>query len=348
VPQQSSPAGRVAAALRDLRESRWPDAKPTQAQLAKAFGVSGATISSWESDTNPKIPPDARLRGYARYFATKRSLDSERLIPEDDLDEDERHEFETLEARLLGLLHRGGTVVRARSTFSFTDGPVTVICPEAPQHELGPLASVSDPNYTKLQRYADLDALIEMYGHLRAANSELDVYHRIPTDVTSDDLSSHVVLLGGIAWNRVTRRFQDAMKQVPITQIEDPKLETGDIFQIDGKEKIFPVWEDPDEDGEHVLAEDVAFLARLPNPFNSSRTLTVCNGIHSRGVYGAVRCLTDRRVREANERYLAERFPDGRFALLLRVPVVTNETISPDLQNESARLYEWPPQEGDQ
>ena len=74
------------------------------------------------------------------------------------------------------------------------------------------------------------------------------------------------------------------------------------------------------------------------NPFQSSRTLTICNGIHSRGVLGAVRCLTDERVRDANERYLAERFTGGRFALLVRVPVVTNETLSPDLQNRSTRL----------
>jgi len=60
-------------------------------------------------------------------------------------------------------------------------------------------------------------------------------------------------------------------------------------------------------------------------------------------VFGAVRCLTDASVREENEKYLAERFPDQEFAMLLRVPVVTNETLSPDLQNPEARLYEWSP-----
>lgn len=64
-------------------------------------------------------------------------------------------------------------------------------------------------------------------------------------------------------------------------------------------------------------------------------------------MYGAVRCLTDRRVREANEQYLADRFPGGRFALLLLVPVVANETLSPDLQNPSARLFEWPSATGE-
>ena len=60
-------------------------------------------------------------------------------------------------------------------------------------------------------------------------------------------------------------------------------------------------------------------------------------------MFGAVRCLTDASVREENERYLAERFPDGEFAMLLRVPVVTNETLSPDLQDPDSRLFEWSP-----
>jgi hypothetical protein len=65
-------------------------------------------------------------------------------------------------------------------------------------------------------------------------------------------------------------------------------------------------------------------------------------------VFGAVRCLTDASVREENERYLAEQYPDDEFAMLLRVPVVANETLSPDLQNPEGRLYEWAPTKGDQ
>ena len=58
-----------------------------------------------------------------------------------------------------------------------------------------------------------------------------------------------------------------------------------------------------------------------------------------------MRCLTDASVREENEKYLADRFPDGGFAILVRVPVVTNETLSPDLQNPDALLYEWIPKD---
>jgi hypothetical protein len=60
--------------------------------------------------------------------------------------------------------------------------------------------------------------------------------------------------------------------------------------------------------------------------------------------FGAVRCLTDARVRKENETYLATRFPNREFAMLLRVRVVANETFSPDLQNPEA---EWAPNEDD-
>ncbi len=272
-------------------------------------------------------------------------------MPEAELDGEEHDQYLALRTELLGLVPSRGvepmrTEQRRHSIFTFDEGPVTVICSEAPRDVQGPLAREKDPNFTKLQQYGDLDALIEMWGHLRAFNPALDVFHRVAGDVVADDISTHVILLGGVAWNRVTRRFQDAIRQVPITQLVVENY-PGDIFEVrgDGPRRFEPEWETNDE-GERELVEDVALLVRLPNPFNTRRTLTICNGVHSRGVLGAVRCLTDREVRDANEEYLAERFPEGRFAVLLRVPVVENRTLSPDLQNSTARLYEWPPAKG--
>jgi hypothetical protein len=339
-------SARLAHSLRELRESHWPDITLTQAQLAAALSnerkVGPATISAWESPTNPKIPTPARLSAYARFFATKRSLDGDpHLISEADLTTDERERCHALDRELRDLLEN--RPVERRSTFTFDEGPVTIVCPEAPRDMQGTLARERDPNFTKLLQYGDLDALIEIYGHLRAYNPTLDVFHRLASEIRADDLSTHVILLGGVAWNQVTRRIQEAIRQVPITQLEVQGF-PGDVFEVtdDRKKRFDPVWE-TNESGERVeLTEDVALVVRLPNPFNGKRTLTICNGIHSRGVYGAVRCLTDHRVRDANEDYLARRFPDGRFAMLFRVPVVANETLSPDLTNETARLYEWP------
>ena len=340
-------AVRLAHALRDLRESKWQDARLTQLQLAKALSAEGssvapATLSSWESTTAPKTPAIARVSDYARFFATRRSLEPEpHLIPEKELEPDELTQFRDLETELLDLL--SADEPETSHTFQFETGPVVVICPTVPVDLQGPLAREQPLNYNKLQQYGDLDALIELYGHLRAENPNLDVFHRPTGEVASDDLSSHVILLGGIGWNPVTRRFQNSLGQVPITQVEVEGV-PGDIFVVndsEGERRLYPDYVDETEGRE--LVADIGYLARLRHPFKRNRTLTICSGIHTRGVFGAVRCLTDASVRDENEKYIANRFPDGEFALLLRVPIVEGEAVSPDLQNQASRLFEWPP-----
>ena len=345
-------AARLAKRLRDLRQSHGPSSL-TQAQLAAAFStekeskVASATISAWESVTNPKMPPVSRLDTYARFFATDRSLEGEpHLVSEAEFTIEEQERYITLLTELTDLLE--SPAAQSEPVLSFNQGPITVVCPEAPHEAQGPLARKTNANFTKLQQYGDLDALIELYGYLRAMNPTLDVFHRLASEVTADDMSTHLILLGGVAWNRVMRRFLDALRQVPITQLVVDEYDDGDIFELTqpDRRRFLPIWEDG-EDGSKVLIEDVALLARIPNPFNVNRSLTICNGVHSRGVLGAVRCLTDKQIRDANEEFLAQRFPDGRFALLLRVPVVGTETLTPDLKNPTVRLYEWPPADGE-
>ena len=90
--------------------------------------------------------------------------------------------------------------------------------------------------------------------------------------------------------------------------------------------------------------EDVGLLARVPNPNNSLTTLTICSGVFAAGVYGAVRTLTDDTLRKQNESYLASRYAGAdQFAILMRVPVLSGTVLTPDPQNETTRLYEWPP-----
>jgi hypothetical protein len=306
--------------------------------------VATATVSSWESATNPKTPPASRISALARFFCTRRSLEGEpHLISEDQLTAAERDQFKKLESRLLKLLNPEDP--QLRHIFKFDVGPVLVICPDVPADVRSPLADVKNPNFTKMQKYGDLDALMELYGHLCTQNPSLEVSYRLASEaVYSDDLSSHVILLGGIGWNKVTRHIESVSRRVPITQIEVPDLRDGDIFRVettDGTRSFYPEY--ADLGGGKELIADVAYVARLRNPFRIKRTLTICNGIFSRGVLGAVRCLTDSAVRQENEKYLADKFPDGQFAMLLRVPVIDNKTLAPDLQDPKARLYEWTP-----
>lgn len=354
--QPASPeAARLARRLRQLREQKWPDARLTQQALARAFSaeepLAAATVSSWESGNAPKLPPRHRLRAYARFFATPRSIDgsSPRLLQWEELTADEQAACKQLETELLKLRSLvaedpvDGEVAFSSRSWHFTDsGLITLVCAKLPGDQTGPLAEPSNPNYTELQTFADVDALAELHGHIRAENPRTDVHFKTPSEVGHDDLTGHIVLIGGVVWNQITEELSELAK-LPVRQSEHvPELDSGEIFlaEIDDKvQEFWPKWKDKEHT---VLAEDVGLLARVPNPLNSSRTLTICNGIHSRGVYGAIRSLTDRHLRDANERYLAANFGNSySFAILMSVKVINNKAITPDFNINGVVRYQW-------
>jgi hypothetical protein len=351
--QPASPeAARLARRLRQLRE-QWPDTRLTQKTLARAFSaeqpLAAATISSWESSRAPKIPPRHRLLAYARFFATPRSVErSPTLLSWEALAPEEQAEYKRLETELLRLRSQAAEdPAEEETTFSsrtwhFTDsGPVTLVCAKLPDAQTGPLASPSNPNYTELQTFADVDALTELHGHIRAENPRMSVHFMTPGGVKDDDLTGHIIVLGGVVWNEITEELAK-MAELPVRQFEHPDLDTGEIFiaKIDGEEREFwPKWKNK---AGALLAEDVGLLARVPNPLNSNRTLTICNGIHSRGVYGAVRTLTDTHFRDANERYISANFGNApSFAILMSVKVINNKAITPDFSTRGVVLYRW-------
>ncbi len=180
------------------------------------------------------------------------------------------------------------TMMRAKSpsphqSWRFEDdAPVTIICSELSKSDevkLGPLSDVDNPNYTELYSFADLDALIELVGHLHSSNPEASINYLLASQVTSKDLINHIVLLGGIAWNDVTRRL-NASVELPVRQVQNEKIHSGEVFEIASDQnhgqQFMPRLQDGDpgtEEEPGVLLEDVAMLARLPNPFNALRTL---------------------------------------------------------------------------
>ena len=78
------------------------------------------------------------------------------------------------------------------------------------------------------------------------------------------------------------------------------------------------------------------------NPFNRTRTATICSGMYGRGTYGVVRALTDPVFRERNTGYLESRFGNSSsYCLVTRVKVDNNKTITPDWTKDRTRLFEW-------
>jgi hypothetical protein len=351
--QPTPPLLELTVRLRRLRLEHWANNKLTQGDLGRALGgdqpLSAATIAAWENRSAPKLPPRERLLAYAQFFATPRSVAGPpQLVPVDSFTGEEQAAYETLREELLRFYgdERGHTeqLVVARKSWKFTDtGPITLVCAHLPKGAAGPLADPADPNYTELHSYGDLDAILELWGHVRMENPSMDVSLKSALRMVADDLSGHMVIIGGIGWNDVTQRILDDLTQLPVTQQEDPSIKTGEIFVTkigDEEHRYLPTWS---ETNPAKLMEDIGLLIRMPNPLNSNRTLTMCNGIHSRGVLGAVRSLTDKRLLESNERYIAREFPDSQqFCILMRIKVIEGVAMTPDFNIAGTVLYQWP------
>lgn len=346
----SSGQGHLAARLRALREDR----SLTQAQLARGLSVSVPTISSYENGAS--LTAD-RLQAYARFFASPRSTQGmPRRLRDDELTDEERASEQALFTELTAL-HAGATQVgraanangadpqpQLAGTWRFSSNEnITIVSSELPWdvRQTIPEADPRSPDYVESYAYADLDALIEVHGHIRAANPVNNVHLRLPGRLTADDYSAHLVLLGGVDWNPAIR---DVFGRIGLPVRQKARGQRRDVscFEIDMDGKAKPFSPQVEDDGLH---EDVGLLYRGRNPFNGRRTVTICSALYARGTWGVVRALTDIRVRESNERYLAERFSgEEEFGLLFRVPVVAAmATISPDWTKPDIRLYEWPP-----
>ncbi|MEV4349980.1 XRE family transcriptional regulator [Actinoplanes sp. NPDC049596] len=337
----------------------------TQAQLANALAQRKATsvqlISSWERPSNPARPPEDRLHAIATFFCTRRSLEGAayHLLDDSELTDDERAERERLWQELLELRQAapastgGGEASPAgetgaepsivgRGPWHFADGaPIIIVCSELPPNQLPP-DTASGPDSSELARVADLDALFEVHGHIRAVNPDSEVQYRSAGRLRRDDFTAHLVLLGGIDWNAATK---DTMRLtgVPVRQHshdDDPLRGCFEVTEKDNAKSFSPEWDGP-ETG-RALVQDVGHFLRAPNPFNRSRTVTVCNGMYAIGTFGAVRTLTDKVFRDENADYLTHTFGDAStFSVLFRINIVNGVLATPDWTAPDTVLHTW-------
>ncbi|MFG1946795.1 helix-turn-helix domain-containing protein [Nonomuraea sp. NPDC048826] len=337
----------LAHRLRQLRVQQWPDKRIKQPQLAQALNVSVPLISSWENEANPKVPPVSRLEAYALLFCSHRSLRADDLVPlaEAELTMEESQLRDKLLQELLDLraaaLNHGPSPSSAPAVanpWQFDDGrQVVIVCTRLPDSWLArmPYVDPDDPHHIELYTYADLDSLFELHGHIRAFNPASEIRRHTAKELEPDDLTSHLVLLGGVDWNDLTTDVFQVL-DLPVRQINDWESENGPYFSH-GDRHFSPTLTDG------MLREDVALFYRGPNPYNSRRTLTICNGMYGRGTLGVVRALTDTKFRDRNTEWIHERFGDGEaYALLSKVRVVRGQVITPDWTLDELRLVEWP------
>jgi hypothetical protein len=302
------------------------------------------------------VPPEERLRAIATFFSTRRSINGKsfRLIDEADLTEEEaaiqtRLFKELSDLRSAALPGHASQAAKNESMVGHGpwhfpgDYPVIILCAEIPGHLLkdSPLAARAHPDGSELSHLADLDSLFELHGHIRAVNPDLKVRCRSSEQMGRDDSTAHLVLLGGIDWNGVTRHTMRLL-EVPVTQHSDDDDPSRGYFQVDGERPLqFRPHLEVGE-GEPKVVEDVGHLLRASNPFNQATTVTFCNGMYGTGVLGAVLTLTNEDFRDRNAAYLAESFATNEaFSLLFRVQVVNRVVTTPDWTASGTVLHTW-------
>ncbi|HEX6338291.1 MAG TPA: hypothetical protein VFZ85_15115 [Jiangellaceae bacterium] len=356
-PTITSSAIDLASRLRELRESTFGGITITQRALGRAFGgnkpLSAPLISTWEKGT--AVPTKKWIAAYATFFATKRSVESGsfRLLHEEELTEGERSERAVLEQELLSLRERSVRRQEARppddprraldGPWYFRDGkPVRIVCAERPTDQVNPEATPAHPSlaHGELYSFGSIDALFELFGHIRAANPRLEVRVVKESDLERDDFSCHLVVLGGVDWNPLMR-IQERLR-VPVRQVSTGDDPAKAYFEVGAGDTLQQ--HHPDLTNERELISDVGLFLRAPSPFNRRRTLTICAGLFSLGTYGVVRALTDERFHERNEQYLLERFAGSdTYSIVMRVDVLNgDEALTPDWTDPFTRLHEWP------
>jgi transcriptional regulator with XRE-family HTH domain len=339
--QPSIPARRLAERLRDLRERE----HLTQKQLAGVLGGSDATISLWEKPGSDRLPPPQRLEAYSRLFCTSRSFDGDRprLLSSNDLTEQERERATELYDELIALRERAqSTNIPApgrsqRSAIWHFPDPiaVSIVCSDAVDPP--PYAQHGHLNYSRYAKYADLDAVVEVHGQVKADNPDRMV-RILPTARLAQDFAlNHLILIGGAASDAASLFAQNiplpTPEEIPGT---DPVTH---LFKCTVGEETRE-FRSTREEG--TLVQDVGLIARRPHPIIPGGTVTLLSGITSRGVHGAALCFIDSHLRDTNERYLEKAFGNVEsFCILMNIPVQNDVALPPNLWRENTSLYEW-------
>ena len=295
--------------LRALRQERWPGRKVKQAELAQALGGGGnkaasvPLISSWESLTQPKVPPLSRIQDIATFFATPRSVEGRtaRLLSADEMTVQEKAAAQSLREELTLLRSEAldmpgasrprptvpdASLAIAQSLsaglYRFKEGEnISIVCAQLPQKMLErmPYTDPLDPDFVDLYRYSDLDSLLEIFGHLRATNPTSRVRMLAAGQLGADDFTANLISLGGVDWNDATSSVLERL-QLPVKQVS--RLDE-EVSRLDNPEDVhFEVTEDDGSKATHRPVLEMSGGRRY-----SGRTLRFSPGVSAHSIRSA-------------------------------------------------------------
>ncbi len=239
-----------------------------------------------------------RTRGFSAAAGLSRP-GPPRLLRDDELTEQERERESELYDELLALRERAQSTGPAASVAREQPAPrasqldlehsgrARRSASYVPMRRIPLLTPVtSHLNYSQYARFADLDALLEVFGQVKADNPESWIRILSPASLAADFALNHLIIIGGAAVEKAAPGFT---QDVPLPAVQIVPLPTG----LPGETHVFRYETEGLEFGssyteDGTLTRDIGFIARAPHPIVPDRTVTVVGGITSRGVHGAV------------------------------------------------------------
>lgn len=211
---------------------------------------------------------------------------------------------------------------------------VLVVCseldePEKRQHP--------EPNeFIYLGKYGDVDALVETLITLHRLYPNLKVIFRSANEINMvpQELSTHIILIGGPDYNKLTRIFE---KYSPFSYLRGEKEEDIFIKRKSTNEVFIPFVED-ELIGKFI---DYGFFVKMKNPYNPLKKLIMIGGAHTYGVFGAIKAFSyfsndKKEISYQNCVSIIDALGnDPEFAILFKVESVGCTVLTPkvDLSN---------------
>lgn len=210
---------------------------------------------------------------------------------------------------------------------------VYLVCPEIPENERMPYASLAARDYLRLARFADIDSLLHLKSFLARCFPSIRIFESTCNDIPPEANSENLIVIGGIAWNRLTSQITQSIN-LPFVQRDGGPGNPDSIDDIRSESRYLPTIS---EDG--TVHEDIGYFVRIPNPSNKRKLLFVVNGILTYGVLGVARCFTEEIQGAENCSSILRRMGKNPYcAALVRVPVINNYAAVPNISKRGVLI----------
>ena len=162
---------------------------------------------------------------------------------------------------------------------------IAIVC--APEPEQSHFADRRDPNYVRIDRFDDRDAILELVAFFAKRYPEARVARYLCQELPHEEVGGNLVVLGGPGFeecegNSMTRELMRSLSSAVCYP------ETEDAMIWNSGEPRFT-----EQDAEGCVVVDWGSVMAAPNPENPTKRVVLLHGTNTYGTMGAVLSLID-------------------------------------------------------